>query len=252
MKKVIKPFGYDDYVLSVKNNLERIEELKQSISGHFMIDRLLDLNNETEMTAFEVNERQKLRAYIVNSLFARQIAEVFNPLIHCCFNMELKRGHLGVLPSSNKHIQGVLDGEKVLVIPAEIATAMLRGEQVYEIKYLTPAVRMMKAQLASGIITTWKFANDVAQTQPEIYDNLDEDMSIKLIAEYSGGPQDIIRSAEAIANIRGARAKQQAADKQFQQQIEAAKAAGHLKGLAPQQTAPGVNSQSLSQPLQIA
>lgn len=236
----------------MKPTKERIEELKQSVSEHFMIDRLLDLNNETEMTAFEVNERQKLRAYVLNSVFARQINEVFSPLIHYCFNSLLDRGYLGVMPFSEAHQRSILFGEEVLVIPPDIATAMLRGEQVYEIKYLTPAARMMKAQLASGIITTWKFLNDVAQAQPEIYDVVDEDMSAKLIAEYSGAPTDIIRSAEYINKVRDVRAKQQQQDKQFQQQMEMAKAAGHLKGLAPQQGAPGVESGSMSSPLQVA
>lgn len=235
----------------LKPTKDRIEELKQSVADHFMIDRLLDLNNETEMTAFEVNERQKLRAYVLNSLFSRQIQEVFNPLIHCCFNMELDRGHLGVMPGSDKHIQAILDGEPVLVIPPAIASAMLRGEQVYEIQYLTPAARMMKAQLASGIITGWKFLNDVAQAQPEIYDIVDEDESARLIFEYSGAPKTTIRSKESTQQIRDARAKQQAADKQFQQGIETAKAMGPLKGLAPNPGAPGVESASLSSPLQI-
>ena len=234
----------------MKPTKDRIEELKQSVADHFMIDRLLDLNNETEMTAFEVNERQKLRAYVLNSLFARQINEVFSPLIHYCFNSLLEREYLGVMPFSEAHQRSVLFGEPVLVIPPDIAAAMLRGEQVYDIKYLTPAARMMKAQLASGIITTWKFLNDVAQAQPEIYDVVDEDMSAKLIAEYSGAPSDIIRSDEFMKQIRDARAKQKQQDKQFQQQMEMAKAAGHLKGLAPQPGAPGVASPSMSSPLQ--
>lgn len=235
----------------MKPTKDRIEELKQSVSDHFMIDRLLDLNNETEMTAFEVSERQKLRAFVLNPLFSRQIVEVFSPLVHYCFNMELERGYLGVFPFSEAHQRSLLFGDKILVIPPDIASAMLRGEQVYDIKYLTPAVRMMKAQLASGIITTWKFLNDVAQAQPEIYDVVDEDMSAKLIAEYSGAPSDIIRSDEMTGQIRTARAKQQQEDKKFQQQLDMAKAAGHLKGLMPQQGAPGVSSPTMSEPLAV-
>lgn len=234
----------------LKPTKDRIEELKQSVADHFMIDRLLDLNNETEMTAFEVNERQKLRAYVLNSLFARQINEIFSPLIHYCFNSLLKRDYLGVMPGSEKHIAAVLNGEPILVIPPDIATAMLRGEQVYDIQYLTPAARMMKAQLASGIITGWKFLNDVAQAQPEIYDVVDEDMSARFIFEYSGAPKEVIRAQQSTDQIRAARAKQLAADKQFQQNIDTAKAMGHLKGLAPNPGAPGVNSPSMSSPLQ--
>jgi type I site-specific restriction-modification system R (restriction) subunit len=158
-----------------------------------------------------------------------------------------------VLPYSNAHLEAVLKGEPILVIPPEIATAMLRGEQVYDIRYLTPAARMMKAQLASGILTTWKFMNDVAASQPEVYDNIDEDESVKIIAEVSGGPAEIIRSQDMIVQIRQARAQQQAADKKFQQQLETMKVASKFNnagGLGQQP--PGVESPSMQQPLQIA
>ena len=84
--------------------------------------------------------------------------------------------------------------------------------------------------------------NDVAASQPEIYDNVDEDISVKRISEFAGAPQEIIRSAEVIAGIRNARAQQQAEDKKFKMQIESAKAAGHLAKLMPQPQMPGVQA----------
>lgn len=235
----------------LKSTEGRLEQLKQSISDHFLIDRLLDLNNETEMTLGEVMERQKLRAFVLNPYFTRQYAEVFTPLVHRCFNKSLKSGRLGVLPGSTQHFDALLNDDDVLVIPPEIAAAMLRGKEVYDIEYLTPAVRMMQTQLASGILETWKFMNDVAQTQPEVYDNVDEDKSVQLVGEYRGAPREIFRDAETIGQIRDSRAKQQAQDKQFQQGIETAKAAGHLKGLMPQPGAPGVVSQGMSAPINV-
>ena len=120
--------------------------------------------------------------------------------------------------------------------------AMLRGEHVYKIQFLTPAMRLVQAELMGGILNTWKFANDIAQAQPEIYDKLDEDESIDLVARYSGAPNSIIRSAEFAKQIRDARAKQQAQQQDFEQKMETMKAMGHLKGLAPQPGAPGVQA----------
>lgn len=72
-----------------------------------------------------------------------------------------------------------------------------------------------------------------------------------MIAQYSGAPREINRAAEAMAQIRQARAKQQQDSQQFQQKIETMKAMGHLKGLAPQAGAPGVQaSPEMAQPLQ--
>jgi hypothetical protein len=226
----------------LKSTKERIEELKQSVADHFMIDHLLDFNNKTEMTLGEVNIREKFRARLLSGLFSRQIVEVFNPLIRYCYNRLLTKGKLGVLPGSQKHMDSILTGYPELIIPAEIAAAMLRGEEVYTIKYLTPAMRMVQAENMGGILNTWKFMNDVAQTQPEIYDNVDEDISVKLISEFAGAPQEIIRSAEIIKKIRDARAQAQQKQQEFQQQIEMTKAAGHLKGLMPPPTAPGVQA----------
>lgn len=236
----------------MRSTKERLEELKQSISDHFLIDRLLDLNNETEMTLGEVMERQKLRAFVLNPYFTRQYAEVFTPLVHRCFNKSLKSGRLGVMPGSEGHFNALLnDDDEVLVMPPEIAAAILRGKELYDIEYLTPAARMMQTQLASGILETWKFMNDVAQTQPEVYDNVDEDISVKLVGEYRGAPREIFRDGETIGKIRDARGKAQQDQQQFSRQMEMAKAAGHLKGLAPQPGAPGVVSQGMAQPLQV-
>ena len=229
-------------IQDIKSTKDRIEELKQSISDHFMIDHLLDFNNKTEMTLGEVNIREKFRARLLSGLFSRQIAEVFSPLIQTCYNILLKKGKLGVMPGSKRHFDAMINGYPELIIPGDIAKAMLQGEEVYTIKYLTPAMRMFQAELMGGILNTWKFANDIAASQPEIYDNLDEDVSLKLVSEFDGAPQEIIRSAEKIDKIRDARTKQQAADKQFQQQIESAKAAGHLAKLVPQPQQPGVQA----------
>ena len=229
-------------IQEIKATKDRIEELKQSVADHFMIDHLLDFNNKTEMTLGEVNIREKFRARLLSGLFSRQITEVFNPLIQCCYNMLLAKGRLGVMPGSMEHFNSVVGGYPELIIPGEIAEAMIKGEEVYTIEYLTPAARMVQAELMGGILNTWKFMNDVAQTQPEIYDNVDEDISVKHISKYAGAPQDIIRAADTIAKIREARAKAQAEDKKFQMQIEATKAAGHLKGLGPQQPAPAVTA----------
>lgn len=235
----------------LKTTEGRLEQLMKSISDHFLIDRLLDLNNETEMTLGEVLERQKLRAFVLNPYFTRQYAEVYTPLVHYCFTKSLKSGRLGVMPGSEAHFNALLNNEDILVIPTEIVTAMLKGQHVYDIEYLTPAVRMMQTQMASGILETWKFMNDVAQTQPEVFDNVSPDISTRLIAEYRGAPREILHSDEFVVKIRDSRQKQQTQDKQFTQQMEMAKAAGHLKGLASNPGAPGVNAPGISQPVTV-
>lgn len=225
---------------------ERIEELKQSVTDHFMIDRLLDLNNETEMTLGEAQIRNKLRGMTLGSLFARQIAEVFSPMIHRCFNVCLMDNVFGVMPGSPEEAEAIANGRTPYVIPADISRALLSGEDAFAIEYLTPAARMMQAELAEGIINTWKFMNDIAQTQPEIYDNVDEDQSVRTLAPLLGAPRIILRDQKSIDQIRAARAKAQQAQQQKTDALEAAKVAGKLM---PRGGAPGVNAGAMGMPM---
>lgn len=225
---------------------ERIEELKQSVSDHFMIDRLLDLNNETEMTLGEAQIRNKLRGMTLGSLFARQIAEVFSPMVRRCFNIKLMDGDFGVMPGSVEEATAVANGRDIKVIPPDIAKAILEGGDVFEIEYLTPASRMQQAELAEGIINTWKFMNDLAQTQPEVYDNVDEDISVRTLSPLLGAPRIILRDMKTMKDIRTARAQAQAQKQQKTDALEAAKVAGKLM---PRGGAPGVNPGELGQPM---
>lgn len=225
---------------------DRIEELKQSISDHFMIDKLLDLNNETEMTLGEAQLRNKLRGMMLGSLFARQTAEVFTPMIERSFNIMLKKGRLGVMANSNEAKAAALFGEEVLIIPEAVAKAMLAGQDVYEIEYLTPAARMVQAEVTEGIINTWKFTNDVLATQPDAIDNLDPDLSLQLIAPLLGAPRAILRDKETIEKIRKVRAAAQAAAQKKQDAMDAAKMAADVSKLAPQPGAQGVDAPAMT------
>lgn len=239
-------------IQDIKSTKDRIEELKQSVSDHFMVDHLLDFNNETEMTLGEVNIREKFRARLLSGLFSRQIVEKYSPMIKCCYNMLLDAGRLGFMPGSKEHFDMLVAGTPNKIIPRDIAAAMLRGENVYEIQYLTPAMRMVQSELMGGILNTWKFMNDIAQTQPEVFDNVDEDMSVQLVGQYAGGPREIFRSKEARDQIRKARAQAQQQQQQFNQKLEMMKAAGHMGKLMPNQGAPGVAaSPEMSSPLAL-
>lgn len=185
---------------------ERIEELKLSIASHFLIDRLLDLANETEMTLGEVKMRDKMRGMTLKTVFGRQIAELFTPLVRRVFNIKFKRGELGVIKGSKLEAtllaQGVTD---IVYIPDEIAQRMINGKSIYEIEYLSPAARVGQAEQVDGIIRAWQFANEVAAARPDVYDNFDEDISAQIIGPAVGMPRICLRDPETIKKIRDVR-----------------------------------------------
>lgn len=191
-----------------------LEQLEASIADHFFIDRLLDFNNETAMTLGEVQTRNKMRHATLGSLFSRQLKEVYNPVIERTVNILLKRGKLGLTADSREAQAKLANGEEILIIPEKVRKLIEKGQDVYEIVYFTPAVRIMQAEESEGIFRSWQFAQALVATHPMSADVLDEDESIKRFTEISGAPSSIIRSAQKISEIRAER------DKQLKAQVE--------------------------------
>jgi len=217
---------------------EEIEELKQAISSHFNIDRLLDLNNDTQMTLGEAQMRRGRTDLSMGTLIARQIMEGFTPLVSRCFNMMMRSGELGLPEGSEEYNARVAAGEEPLIMPESVAKLAGSGQEVYRIVYNTPAARMLQAEEAAGIIQTWNQGQVMANTNPEVLDNLDGDKSIRRLATIWGG-KSILRREEigtdeepSVKDIREARAQaaqQQQENAQAQQQLENAKLAGEVQ-----------------------
>ena len=225
----------------IKQVVQLIETLDGSISDHFFLDRLLDFNNETQMTLGEANIRNKLRNSTLGSVFFRLIKEIFTPLIKRTFNITFDKDKLGVIRGSAEH-QFLLDSGStdILIIPDEIAKRMIAGEDVYKIKFFTPAMRLMQAEEAEGILRAWEFAGQLsAFGVPSALDNLDEDESVRRMTDIQGAPSEIKRAIKGGENsveaIRLRRAEAEQARQQAEQAAQAATMAQQLgnSGLIP-------------------
>ena len=188
-----------------------LEKLTKSITDHFFIDRLLDLNNETRMTLGEAQIRNELRAMSLGSIFSRQEAEMFTPLINRTFNLLLKQGELGVMPNSKEAAALVKAGEEFGLIPEAIARRMLAGKDVFKIKYVSPAKRAMEAESVQGTLASWNFTATVAAMVPDVIDNFKMDDMIKRVARVTGVDEADIQDLESVKKIREARSQQAAA-----------------------------------------
>lgn len=203
-----------------------IEQLTESIMNHFFMDRLLDLNNEKEMTAYETSIRNRLRGSTLNTLFSRQTAECFSPLVETSFNRMFARGKLGVIRGSAEEKMLILDGEKdIIYIPDEIAQLMVAGKDVYRIKFITPAARIMEAEEQQGMIETAHFAGELAALVPDVMDNFDFDAQVKRFSQNSGAPSTGLRADKVRDDIRAARAAAVQASQEMQMVGAGAKAA---------------------------
>lgn len=206
-----------------------IEQLTESIMNHFFMDRLLDLNNEKEMTAYETSIRNRLRGSTLNTLYSRQTAECFAPLVECSFNRMFKRGKLGVIRGSAEEKMLMLDGEKnIIYIPAEIAELMIAGKEAYKIKFITPAARIMEAEEQQGMIETANFAAELAVSVPDVMDNMDTDAQLRRFSQNSGAPTTGLRAQKLVDQIRSQRADAQKAATEMALLVPGAKAAKDL------------------------
>lgn len=192
-----------------------IERLEGSIANHFMLDRLLDFNNETQMTFGEVRVRDRIRGFLLGSLFARQIAELFSPIIERTFNIMFEDGLLGTIEGSDdfeRMIKEGIDTEDILIIPQELVKRMekdkegnLVGKPPFKIKYISPAARILQAEQAQGIVQVVDFVINGSKANPEIMDNIDFDSVVKELSFIWGAPTKILNSDEAKEQIRKGR-----------------------------------------------
>lgn len=179
-----------------------ITKLVDSITQAFYIDRLLDLNNETTMTAYETSVRNSLRGMSSQGLFTRQIKELFIPLIERTFNLNFKKGLMGVIHGSKEEAQLLDAGIEPIYIPDMIAQRMIQGLEVYNVEFITPAQRLMQSEELKGIMTSFDFATSHRDVAPQGIDNFDVDEIFRDVHELSGASSKTLNSMQTVEEIR--------------------------------------------------
>lgn len=182
------------------------EQLVKDISQAFYIDRLLDLNNEVRQTLGEAQIRDRLRGEGLSSVFKRQETEFFSPMVRTSFNMLLEEGLLGVIKGTEQERKILAAGLVPLYIPNDIAKAMLNGQRVYNIKYISPASRIMRTEELQGVVQALDISLGAAPAFPEMADNYDPDKLVKKINELLSVDEEIIRDLTTIKELRANRA----------------------------------------------
>ena len=169
---------------SIPDALARIEELKNSISQHFHIDRLLDFNNEQQMTFGEAQIRDQIRSASLSALFSRQIKETFTPTIERSVHVLWRDGEFGVVKGSEEEkdlqAQGVNDIEYV---PDILAERLAEGESVYEVRYKTKAAQASRGEEYLSILDVMQFVGQAAQFDPEALMSINVREAIKHISD---------------------------------------------------------------------
>lgn len=205
----IPPVGklYDIQDTSQVSDL--IEKIQNTISNHFMIDRLINMNNEREMTAREALLRNAIRQSTLRSIVSRLLMELFEPMINTAFMICLRRGKFGYFP--NDPVAAALErqGHDVKYLPQKFIDAMQSGADLYVIDYMTPAARDLMAEEGQGMIETIEVAGQLAQFDQTIPAYIDAHWTLNRLAEIRGANGKMFKKeSEAKAAIQQAQQMQ--------------------------------------------
>jgi len=174
-----------------------VQSLNEEIGNFFLIDRLLDFNNETRMTATEASIRDRMRNSTLSRFFNRQMAEYFIPQIERTFNILLASDELGVIAGSPGD-----DGTK-RIIPDTIAKLMADGKDVFDLTFSTPATRIMQSEEADSMLRQVEYATAwVSLDQKEILDNQNFDESYRIYSGIIGAPTETLNAVLKTKKIR--------------------------------------------------
>lgn len=166
--------------------LDMMEQRRKVINDAFLVTLFQILVETPQMTATEVLQRAQEKGALLAPTIGRQQTEMLGPLIEREFDI---LGQQGAIPPP----------------PPELLEAS--GE--YEIEYVSPLTRAMKAEEGVGILRTLEMIQPIAAIDPSVMDIFDADQIALILAETNGAPQRIIRSDEQLEEIRSQRNQQQ-------------------------------------------
>lgn len=179
-----------------------IKETEHRISRAFFEDLflMLAMSDRREITAREVAERHEEKLLALGPVLERENDELLDPLIDRTFAIMLRRG---LIPRP----------------PEELHDMPL------EVEYISI---MAQAQKIVGLAAVERFAGfvgNLAAVSPEVMDKLDVDQTVDEYADMTGVPPSIVRTDDAVAEIRETRRKAQEAAVASEQMAAASQSA---------------------------
>jgi hypothetical protein len=181
-----------DVRLDISALREDIADVRQRINRAFYADLFLMLANDTREqppTAREVAERHEEKLLMLGPVVERLHDELLDQLIDITFERVMETG---IAPPP----------------PKELEDMDLQVEFISTLAQAQRAVGLASVDRLMGTVL------QIAQVKPDVLDKIDGDEMIDRYADMAGVPPTMIVDDEKVAEIRAARAKQQAAMQQ--------------------------------------
>ena len=182
--------------------LEMMEQRRKVINDAFLVTLFQILVETPTMTATEVLQRAQEKGALLAPTIGRQQTEMLGPLIEREFSILDLQGLIPPLPP-----------------------ALIEAGGEYEVEYVSPLTRAMKAEEGVGILRTLEMVQPIAAVDPGVMDNFDTDEITRTLADTNGAPQRILRNQKDIDAKREQRGQQEALQQMVQSAPDAADAA---------------------------
>lgn len=200
----IRPIYQVDFSKGVEALENKQQQVRLRIKSVFKEDLFLMLSqsDRREITAREIDERHEEKLLALGPVLEQLNQDVLDPLIDRSFAIMERKG---LLPDPPEELHGV----------------------TLRVEYISI---MAQAQKQIGLIALERFSSfvaQIAQADPSILDNVDDQELIQQYADATGVPPKILRDPKAVQAIRDAR-------QQAQQQQQQAENAPKLAGAANQ------------------
>lgn len=195
---------------------DRVEFRRNQINRAFHVDlfqALASVPVGKEMTAAEIHMRQRDRLTLFSPTFGRKNTELNTPIMRCVFAILLRAGAFPDPPANL--IQEGPDGLPFLPDP--------------EINYTSRLSLQIKAIHNESLLRTMEMVGPMASVAPDMIDHLDLDSVTRGVARNEGVPESWLRPEREVAELREARAREQARIQMQLEVVEQAEAQAKLQ-----------------------
>lgn len=196
-------------VHEVNFNLQALEmkqeQVRSRIQRAFFEDLFLMLaqSDRRQITAREIEERHEEKLLALGPVLEQLNQDLLDPLIDMAFDMHIRQG---LIPPPPDELQGM----------------------DLKVEYISIMAQAQKLVGVGAVERFTGFVGQIAQVNPEVLDKIDSDQIIDVYGDITSVPSSIIRTDEAVAEIRAARAQQQQQQQQMAMMREGAGAAKDL------------------------
>lgn len=162
------------------------ERRRRTINDAFLVTLFQILADSPQMTATEVFERAREKGALLAPTVGRQQSEALGPMIERELGILARAGALPPLPQELQEAAGE-----------------------FEIEYVSPMSRAMRAEEAVGILRTLESVQQIATVDPSVMEIFDGEAIARSLADINGVPRRMIKGEETLAQQRAERARQQ-------------------------------------------